>query len=146
MINLQPKEIVAFDSEQDEAVFQLEMFDEHTATLKVPAVINPSNWPEISAKIAEALAIMFPDPASPSASEIKEICKRAVGLRVKIEWEDGVLGWPTYYVLSHNDTKVGLRGFDPEKSSDHQGSEFHISYEAIKTIQICDEAPNAKLQ
>lgn len=44
-----------------EAVATITCFDEGGAEIKIAAMINPHNWPEISAEIAKCLVMMFPD-------------------------------------------------------------------------------------
>ena len=54
MIKMYPIEIEAFD-ELDALIFKVTCFDEVTSHIDIKTLVSPSSWPEIAAKIGEAL-------------------------------------------------------------------------------------------
>jgi hypothetical protein len=51
-------EIEAFEG--TDLVYKIKAMDECAAEITISTAVNPDNWPEVSAAIGDALAMMFP--------------------------------------------------------------------------------------
>ena len=64
MIEITPTRMELYDSETQDLVAVIEMFDEGASSVGIKTVVNPDSWPALSNAILAALKQMHPKSGS----------------------------------------------------------------------------------